>query len=270
MPVDTARKFNKRLVSSFVFLGAALYAIFWSPNWFFVLTVEAFVLIALHEFFEIAKRKSWAINSTLGLTFGAMFPFTYFFPGDVVIMLAAMLSIFLYNFHRRLKEQALVNTAVTMFGIIYVSWFFSFVAKMRQLPDGASWIFFVLLVTKMGDVAAYFAGQRFGRTKLVEHISPNKSIEGALASFFTSVIFALISKVYLPFVATVHFLVLGVVLSILAQVGDLCESLIKRDCGVKDSGQIPGVGGVLDVIDSLIFTIPFTYYYLASFPGVLR
>jgi len=201
MPVDTIPKFSKRLITSATLIATSLYAIFWAPNWFFVLTVEAFVLLALNEFFEMAaKKKGWTINRWLGLTFGGLFPLTYNFPGDVVIFLVAMLCIFLHNFHRRLKEQALVNTSVTMFGVIYVSWFFSFIAKIRQFPHGAWWVLFVIVVTKSGDMAAYFWGQRYGRTKFIQHISPNKSVEGAVASFITSVLAAVMSKFYLPHV----------------------------------------------------------------------
>ena len=268
MSVEAYPKLSKRIVTSIVFLSASLYAIFLAPNFIFVLTVEAFVLLALNEFFDMAKKKGLEINSALGLVFGGLFPLTFFFPADVVIMFAAMLCIFIFNFHRRLKEQALVNTSVTMFGVIYVGWFFSLITKIRQLPNGAAWVFYVILVTKVGDMAAYFFGQKFGRTKLIQHISPNKSIEGTVASFLASVLASLGSKAYLPHVPLVHLLALGTVLGILALVGDLCESLIKRDCGVKDSGQIPGLGGVLDVIDSIIFTIPFCYYYITVFPGV--
>src|SRR3989338_4522773 len=157
---DTLPKFSKRVITSIIFSTASLYAIFFAPNWIFVLTVEGFVLLALNEFFDMAKKKGLEINSALGLIFGGLFPLTYFFPADVVIMLAAMLCIFVFNFHRRLKEQALVNTAVTMFGVIYVSWFLSYAVKMRQLPDGSNWVFFVILVTKLGDTAAYLAGQQ--------------------------------------------------------------------------------------------------------------
>jgi len=269
MAVDTIPKFSKRLLTSAILVGTSLYAIFWAPNWIFVLTVELFVLLSLNEFFEMAaKKEEWTINRGLGLTFGGLFPLTYYFPGDVVIMLSAVLCIFLYNFHRRLKAQALVNTSVTMFGIVYVAWFFSFIAKIRQLPHGAWWVLFVILVTKSGDMAAYFVGQRYGRTKFIPHISPQKSVEGSVASFACSVGVASLSKVYLPYVPMVHLITLGIVLGVLAQVGDLCESLIKRDVGVKDSGNLPGIGGVLDVLDSLLFTIPFLYYYLVAFPGV--
>jgi len=141
MAVDTVPKFSKRLLSASVLISASLYAIFWSPNWLLVLTVEAFVLISLNEFFEMAaKKEGWTINRVLGLIFGGLFPLTYYFPGDVVIILTAMLCIFLYNFHRRLKEQALLNTSVTMFGVIYVGWFFSFIAKIPStMPSARRW-----------------------------------------------------------------------------------------------------------------------------------
>jgi phosphatidate cytidylyltransferase len=157
---------------------------------------------------------------------------------------------------------------VTTFGIVYVAWFFSFLMKLRYLPNGAKWVFYTIFIVKLGDAAAYFFGKAFGRVKLVEHISPQKSVEGAVAGFLATVLASLVSKTYLSHVSAIHFLVMGVAVGFLAALGDLAESLIKRDVGVKDSGALPGLGGILDVMDSLLLSIPFVYYYITAFPGV--
>ncbi|MFH0858625.1 MAG: phosphatidate cytidylyltransferase [Candidatus Omnitrophota bacterium] len=104
---------------------------------------------------------------------------------------------------------------------------------------------------------------RFGKTPLIPRISPKKSVEGAVGGVIFSVLGALICKSFLPF-SYMHLLILGVLLSVLGQLGDLSESLIKRDCQIKDSGSaIPGIGGVLDLLDSLIFTAPAFYFYMS-------
>ena len=258
----------KRLFTSTILVGVALYTIFLAPAWFFFLVVEAFVLLGLNEFLTLAEKKGIVINRVLGLLFGALLPLSYYFPSESLIFVNACLALFIFNFHRKLRDQALVSTAVTTFGLVYVAWFFSFLMKIRYLPNGAKWVFYTIAVVKLGDSAAYFFGKAFGRVKLVEHISPQKSIEGAVAGFLATLAASLFSKLYLWQVDWVHFFVMGIALGFLSAFGDLAESLIKRDAGVKDSGNLPGLGGMLDVMDSLLLTIPFVYYYITAFPGV--
>ena len=257
----------KRLGWSAVFIAITVYAIFWAPPWLFLLTVEAFIILGLQEYFGLVERKGFFINRYLGLTFGVFLPLSYYSQGDVMILSVAVLCLFIFNFHRRFKENASVSTALTTFGLIYVAWFFSFMTKIRMLENGPWWIFYLILIIKAGDAAAYFVGKKFGTHKLIVHISPNKSLEGAVAGFLVKVVLSLASKVYLPQVPISHLVVLGVVFGILSPLGDLAESLLKRDVGVKDSGHIPGLGGVLDVIDSLLLTVPVLYYYLTALRG---
>jgi phosphatidate cytidylyltransferase len=159
--------------------------------------------------------------------------------------------------------------SVSVFGIIYVAWFFSYLIKIKLLPDGAAWVAYTILIVKGGDMAAYFVGKKFGKTKLLEHVSPKKSIEGAIGQMVATIGLSVGSALYLH-VSPVHLLILGTAVGLLALLGDLAESLIKRDAGVKDSGNIPGLGGVLDVIDSLLFTIPVVYFYLTMVLGLER
>ena len=252
----------KRLFSSAAFIAVACYTIFFSPYWFFVLVVEAFVLFGLLEYFGLAQKKGYFINKSLGLIFGLLLPLSRHLPGEAVIFTTAILSLCISNFHKDLKDQAIISTALTLFGLVYVGWFFSFLVKIRSFYQGPLWVFYLISVVKIGDAAAYFVGKKFGTHKFIVHISPNKSVEGAVASFAATFLLSLASKLYLTEVPLSHLALLGIVFGIVSQLGDLSESLFKRDAGIKDSGQIPGLGGVLDVMDSLLFCIPINYYYL--------
>ncbi len=255
----------KRLITSAILISVTCFTIFVSPSWFFLLVLEIFVFLALSEYFNIAEKKGYVLNRYLGLAFGLLFPLAYSAPAEGVIFMVAVLCIFLFNFHRRLKDQALISTALTLFGLFYVAWFLSFLAKIKWLDHGALWVFYVLLVAKGGDAGAYFIGKSFGRHKYVAHISPNKSVEGAIGGFFTSLIASMLSKSFLPAeVPFTHLVVLGIVVGILAQLGDLAESLIKREVSLKDSGNWPGLGGALDVLDSMLFPLPCVYYYVVT------
>ena len=262
------KQLAKRLTWSAVFGTISIYAIFFAPTWLFLLVVEAFIVLGLREYFALVERKGFFINRYLGLTFAVLLPLPYYFAGDVMILSVAVLCLFIFNFHRKLKEDASVSTALTTFGLIYVAWFFSFMTKIRMLNDGPWWIFYLILIIKAGDAAAYFVGKAFGTHKLIAHISPNKSQEGAVAGFLATVALSFGSKIYLVHTPISHLIILGVVFGILSPLGDLAESLLKRDVGIKDSGRIPGLGGVLDIMDSLLLTVPVLYYYLTALRGL--
>ncbi len=268
--MNDTKQLLKRLSWSGILIAIALYTIFLSPWWVFLAVVEAFVILGLIEYFDLAEKKGFFINRYLGLTFGALLPLPCYFPGEAVILTAAILCLFIFNFHRHLKDHAIVSSALTLFGLVYVAWFFSFLTKIRVLEHGALWIFYLIFIIKMGDAAAYFIGKSFGAHKYIVHVSPNKSVEGAVAGFLVTVAVSVLSKVYLSHTPISHLVVLGVVFAILGQLGDLAESLLKRDAGVKDSGNIPGLGGVLDVVDSLLLTIPVLYYYLTTMQELFR
>lgn len=266
--MDEPTSLAKRFLYSAFFVALGIYTVFYSPNWFFFLMVEAFSLCALYEFYQMAEKKGIFINKVLGLVFGALLPLSFYFQGESVIILVTILCLFMFNFHRRLKTNSLISTSVTLFGIFYVAWLFSFFTKVKHLEHGTEWVAYIILVTKLGDVAAYFVGRQVGKHPLIPHISPNKTMEGCAANFLTCIGASLISASYLHGVSWMHLLILGSILGVLSQFGDLAESLIKRDVGVKDSGSIPGLGGVLDILDSILFTVPFTHYYLTAFLGL--
>jgi len=260
---------TKRLLVSAVFIAIGVAAIFLLPHWCFFMVVEAFVLMGLWEFFSLAEQKGLLVHRGFGLVFGALLPFSAYFSLQPTNLLMVCVALFIFLFNRRSPDKTITSVSVSVFGIIYVAWFFSYLIKIRLLPDGAAWVFYTILIVKAGDAGAYFIGKKFGKTKLLEHVSPKKSIEGAIGQMFTTIALSVGSVFYLH-VSPLHLLILGTAVGALALLGDLAESLIKRDAGVKDSGNIPGLGGILDVIDSLLFTIPVVYFYLTMILGLER
>ncbi len=260
----------KRILTSIIILAVLALVIFVLPAWVSCLMCAAFIILGLIEFFGLAQKKGIFVYKYCGLLFGVLFPASFFLkkligvgPTDTQIMAAAIITLFLLQFIRRDKSSAFMSIAVSLFGLLYIAWFFSFFVKLRFLSNGPFWMSFVIMVSKFGDIGAYFIGNRFGHHSLIQRISPNKSVEGALGGFLFSILTAFVLGLFLPGLSVIHILILGISLGILAQLGDLAESLIKRDAGVKDSGKIiPGFGGVLDIIDSVLFTAPFLYFYL--------
>ena len=262
---------TRRIVTSVLMLTLAALVMFCFPNWVFSLLASALIGVGLYEFFGLVERKEIFVYKYFGIIIGMLVPvIIYFQMGnegyftlEPFFIVFACLFIFVLQFTRRDSSQALASIAVTMFGLLYVAWFFSFFAKLKFLPDGTLLVAFLILVTKMGDIGAYFIGSSFGRNNLIPRISPHKTVEGTIGGLAFSVLTAVACKSFLPKFPYGHILTLGVLLGILAQVGDLAESLLKRDVGVKDSGRnLSGFGGVLDLVDSLLFMAPIFYFYI--------
>ena len=165
----------------------------------------------------------------------------------------------------RLKEirQAAGDAALILTGFLYVPLLLSHLVMIRMLPHGVSWLFLIMVIVMTGDSAAFYVGSSFGKTKLYPAVSPKKSVEGSLGGLAGSVIGALLARVlFFPELTVVDCIATALLLGVLGQLGDLFESLIKRSCGVKDSGVIfPGHGGILDRLDSILFAAPAAFYY---------
>lgn len=147
-------------------------------------------------------------------------------------------------------------------GLVYLPLLLGHLMLLRQLPDGQQWIFMTLIAIMSCDSFAYFVGRKIGKHKLYRAVSPNKSIEGALAGLIGAIIAVVAVKfIFMPILGIFEAVLIGLVLGVMGQLGDLFESLLKRACQVKDSGtMIPGHGGILDRMDSLLFAFPVVYY----------
>ncbi|MCX5711149.1 MAG: phosphatidate cytidylyltransferase [Candidatus Omnitrophica bacterium] len=266
--------FTKRILSGAVLISiiaAALY-IDWRALLPFSLCgviITVFIALGLYEFFTMLEKKGVNIYKYVGIGIGVLIPLSMvsrFEPTkkwELLFIVLILLFLILMQFRRRQNSGVVIDISTTLFGILYVSWFFSFLIKIIYLPYGMGLLTAVLLMTKLGDIGAYFVGSRLGKNPLLPRISPKKTVEGSIGGLIFSVIGGLVCKPFLPF-SYLHLAFLGLGCGIIGQLGDLSESLIKRDCQVKDSGNIiPGMGGILDEIDSILFTAPAFYFYMS-------
>ena len=160
-------------------------------------------------------------------------------------------------------ETVIGQLGILVLGFLYVSLMLAHLPLLHRLPEGRDWVFLVLLVVMAGDTCAYFCGINFGRHPLYPAISPKKSIEGAVGGLLGSLAGAFLARAwFLEIMTAGDAVLLGIGLGAVGQLGDLFESMLKRSFGVKDSGTIvPGHGGILDRLDSLLFVFPLAYYY---------
>lgn len=258
---------NKRLAPFIILTILAVFCIVYYPLCGVFATL--LIIAGLYEFFYMVEKKGVSMFKPLGLIVGAFIPITiyYRFPiregWQFLFIVIALFILFLLELMKKERHQSVLSISATVFGIIYISWCFSFIIRIRQIPDGALLTGFLILVTKASDTGAYLWGKKFGRTLLLKRISPKKTLEGSVGGFFTGIGVGVIYSLFMPKGPSWEIFFVTIILSIVAQLGDLFESLIKRDCQVKDSGKLlPGMGGILDVIDSLIFTAPTFYLYL--------
>lgn len=266
---------KERFFSSIGMIAFTVLAIF--NHWVLLGFVLLLIGFGLYEFFRlIKKKKDIPIYSYTGIAIGLLLPISIFFGFELteksVFLAFLVFMIFMMQFIRKDNANAIVGISTTLFGVVYVSWFFSFLIKIRfLLPDmgGVKLVAFILIVTKIGDMGALFVGSKFGKHPLLPHVSPSKTVEGSLGSFAASMIAAACVSSFIPAqlnFSLIHIALLGAFFGGLGQLGDMAESIIKRDCGVKDSGKVlPGLGGVLDAIDSLLFSAPAFYFFMSLY-----
>ncbi|MBI4610403.1 MAG: phosphatidate cytidylyltransferase [Candidatus Rokubacteria bacterium] len=259
----------KRVLSTLILLPAFVGIVMLGPLWLFGATVVVVAAVAQWEFTGMFERAGVRSFRVLGLVGGSVVTASFALPvSERAAFTVVLLAVLLAAIRRpRGGRIAWEPTAVTVFGICYVNWLLGYGFWLRDLPAGADWVLLLVCVTWMGETAAYVVGSTLGRTKLAPVISPQKTLEGALAQLLVSVLTAM--AVYASFFAELGLgeaVVVGLLLGVVGQCGDLVESVLKRSVGAKDTGGlIPGHGGLLDRLDSLLFNTPALYYYARLF-----
>src|SRR5262245_3076084 len=257
---------RKRALSALLLLPVFLAILLAGPVWLFGATVVLVAALAQWEFTGMFERAGIPTHRVIGLAGGIVLTASFGWPlserGFTAIVLA-VLAIGLWRPRgQRIGWEPLV---VTVFGVCYVNWLLGYGFWLRELPFGKEWVLLLVWVTWLGEAAAYLVGSTVGRHQLAPVISPKKTIEGAVAQFGVSIAAAMICQAW--FFAELpreHAMFVGALLGVVGQIGDLVESAIKRSVGTKDTGHlIPGHGGMLDRIDSLLFNTPVLFYYAA-------
>jgi len=258
-----------RLATAAVAIPVLVWLIIWGPFWLFAGFVIAVTAIGLGEFANMAladRPLGQGLTVLAGLVFaGAVIQRA---PDSIglalLVVVAGGLLLSLFDPDMPGAAARLGNALVAS---LYVGFFLPHVVSLRMLAHGERWVFFALACAMGADTGGYFSGRFLGRTKLFPRVSPNKTVEGAFGALVGSVALAFFAYGVFPApgLQPRTILALGFVNGILAQAGDLIESMLKRAYGAKDSGWIfPGHGGVLDRIDSLVLPFVFTYYLKAG------
>jgi len=285
LPHIDPRTFLKRLVSWVALWIVTLLCIYSGWQTLSLLLIALFGLAGQWEFYLSQEEKGHKVFKQSGLFCGALvflnaWYFLIFNPthahfvhfGGELVLVFSLLGAFIRLVVRQEEHRAPITTAaLTILGLMYVPFLFSFVALLAFMPGNPDQnrflLIYLLAVTKFSDVGAYVVGSLIGRHKMIPRISPGKTWEGFAGAILTSLGIS-IALVYVmgEHVRALSFrdgIILGLLLPLISVVGDLAESVVKRDASIKDSGRtIPGIGGALDLIDSILFTAPVLYFYL--------
>jgi phosphatidate cytidylyltransferase len=267
-----------RVLAALVFVPCSL-IVAWRGEHYFVLLVNLFLVLATSELLFIQRAKSLSADREVCTAAALVLPWAMYARGGVLAepALAFLFVLLVFRALRRGRvENALPDLAASVFAILYVSWLGSHLVRLRELPvlfardpqDGFHFVLLALLFTWISDTGAYFFGSLLGRHRLSPRISPAKSLEGSLAALaLTAAAGSVASLLFLGDILDAwQGAALGMLASAVGQLGDLLESLLKRDAAVKDASHvIPGHGGVLDRFDSVLLVAPLLYYALRFF-----
>lgn len=256
----------KRLLTAIIVLPLLIVFILKANPVVFACFIALLSCTGLFEFYSMAlpERKG---ESVLAIVTGGLLPLTLLADGGFHLFVAGLTLLFLlfalvFLFRVRDMSKIAGELALLFTGFLYVPFLLAHFILLRQSLHGISWIFLMLVVVMCGDTFAYYVGTSLGKRRLYPAVSPKKSVEGSFGGLVGSVVGALIVKgTFFPELTIMACIVTALVLGVLGQLGDLFESLLKRSFGVKDSGVIvPGHGGILDRLDSLLFAAPAAYY----------
>jgi len=263
----------KRLVVAFVGIPVIFALIYFGQMYFFAFSAFV-VLMALWEYYGLAEKKGQHPNKPLGLIGGMLLGIILYWQLPVTIFLITLVIATVLVELFREKTQPMLNMAVTVGGIFYIGLFYAMML-IRQLPamrgmdskTGAWLIYMIFIAIWACDTAAYGFGSWLGKHKLFPRISPNKTWEGAIAGLLTGIATTVsIQILFIPQLRLLDAFIIGIIVGVGGQLGDLVESMFKRDAGVKDSSALlPGHGGVLDRFDSPMIAAPLVYLYLLQY-----
>ena len=267
----------RRLFAAAVFLPC-FFIIAHRGGIYYLILVDTIIITGLFEFYRMMEAKGLRPYKWIGLLSGGALPWYLFFRQGMyanVLLTLTFIAVMIAELLRKDKGHAVYHISVTIFGVLYVSWLGSHLMLLRELPIiagldyafGYTFVIIVFTLTWCYDTGAYAFGRIFGRHKLFPSISPSKTIEGAIGGTFLSIVGILIARMLMDTqLGIVEAAALAIAASVIGQLGDLVESMIKRDAKIKDSSTaIPGHGGILDRFDSLLFTAPLIYYALRYF-----
>ncbi len=257
----------KRWLTGLALAPVLVLVIVYGSKEIFAALVAFFIIAGVWEYNNIVFGPDFVKEKIEGLILAVIIPLVVLFGDNrqllAVLALSVLIVFIIFVLSIRESKFDVLSVAKVIFGMMYIPFLMSYFIFLRMTDKGIEWIFFVLFLAFIGDIVALYAGKYFGKHKLIPFVSPGKTVEGFAGLVAGSTTACLIFAYYfLPEVSLIQIAVLGFTGSIIGQLGDICESAIKRFFGFKDAGSLlPGHGGVLDRLDCLIFIAPFVYYY---------
>ena len=259
----------KRVLSGLVLIPAVLGIVQYGSPLLFLALVTAAVLVGWYEYFRLAGHMGIKINLVVGGLLCLLLVFCFYRDDFYLLWMAACLMALFITWYvsGSALEDSTHQVAYSFLGIVYVAGLMSYFILLRGMEHGNYILFYLFMVIWSGDIAAYYVGKNIGKTPLAPRISPGKTLEGSMAGLVGSVAGGVAAKLlFFEALPLNHCLIMALLCGTMGQIGDLAESLFKRRAGVKDSGSlIPGHGGVLDRLDSLMFAGPAFYIYHTLF-----
>jgi phosphatidate cytidylyltransferase len=263
----TGNSLLKRWLTGIILVPVLLIIIFFGSKEIFAAVVILFILGGVWEYNNMVFGNGFAREKIEGLIFALIIPLLALTGNNQYVLAALAFSVLLifilFVFSIKESNFDVLSVAKVIFGIMYIPFLMSYFISLRMMEKGIVWIVFVLVLAFIGDIAALYVGKYFGKHKLVPFVSPGKTWEGLAGLVIGSTAACLIfAYLFLPEISLIQIAILAFAGSIIGQLGDICESAIKRNYGLKDaSSLLPGHGGILDRLDCLIFIAPFVYYF---------
>jgi phosphatidate cytidylyltransferase len=255
------------LITAFILLPVVILSILKGGPLVFACLLSVFSFVGMHEYYRMALPGR-TLEAWLAAACGSALLFFPFLGGDQ-LALAAITGLFmafalLFLFRITDINFAARDVAYAALGFLYIPLLLMHLVMLHRTTYGWQWLLVIMLIVMSNDSAAYYTGSAFGKHRLYPLVSPKKSVEGALGGLVGSMVGTMVARLtFFPQLTLLDALMTAIFIGILGQTGDLFESMLKRSFGVKDSGNsIPGHGGVLDRLDSIIFAAPAMYYYV--------
>jgi phosphatidate cytidylyltransferase len=269
---------KQRIITALWGIPLLVAFIWFEPHGFplLIIVVAVGTLVGVLEFYRLARLSDGQPLTLLGLALALGYTANAYFENDYTLPLLAAAAVLplLWLGVTSSRDMVFTRWSWTLAGILYVGWMLSHYVAMRELDDGRQWVFLAITCVFLCDTGAYFGGRAFGKHRMAPSISPGKTWEGAVSGFVWAVGGAMLFKVILVAIdqdipiTYMQMALLGALIAVFGQIGDLCESQLKRKAGVKDSGSIfPGHGGILDRLDSLLPAGVVVYYYALVLTG---
>jgi len=275
MKIFNFKDLKKRVLISIILISLIIFLLYFHKNIFIIPILIAIVTLltsfSILEFIKISKQKNIFLKKIILIPSSIFLILSFYLLSKNekynLLPFILLLFIFILLFLSRLKEISgtLEYLSISFFSLIYIAFPLGLIFPILYSEKGIIFLIYTLLITKSADIGAYFGGRIFGKNILCKEVSPKKTYEGVFSSFIFAISIGIVFTFFTKEITISLTIILSSILTLFAIIGDLIESIIKRDVQIKDSSNLPGFGGFLDMLDSLLLNLPIIYFYIKVF-----